>query len=79
MSICKNINMDEKEILITIGNNIRAERNRARLTQERLAEKISMNERNLGKIERGMANAKITNIIAIMKALYIPFEALYKL
>lgn len=79
MSICKNINMDEKEILITIGNNIRAERNRARLTQERLAEKISMNERNLGKIERGMANAKITNIIAIMKALDIPFEALYKL
>ena len=78
-SICKNINMDEKEILITIGNNIRAERNRARLTQERLAEKISMNERNLGKIERGMANAKITNIIAIMKALDIPFEALYKL
>lgn len=71
--------MDEKEILITIGNNIRAERNRARLTQERLAEKISMNERNLGKIERGMANAKITNIIAIMKALDIPFEALYKL
>ena len=79
LSICKNINMDEKEILITIGNNIRAERNRARLTQERLAEKISMNERNLGKIERGMANAKITNIIAIMKALDIPFEALYKL
>lgn len=70
--------MDEKGILIRIGNNICAERCRARLTQEALAEKISMNVRNLGRIERGESNAKITNIIAIMKALNIPFEAIYK-
>lgn len=70
--------MDEQEVLLKIGDNIRAERNRARLTQEKLAELISMNERNLGRIERGQANAKITNIIAIMEALDIPFEALYK-
>ncbi len=71
--------MDEKEILIQIGNNIRAERSRARLTQEKLAEMISINEKNLGRIERGQSNAKITNIIAIMKALNIPFDQLYKL
>lgn len=70
--------MNEKEILMEIGRNICAERNRARLSQEALAEKISMNVRNLGRIERGESNAKITNIIAIMKALNIPFEAIYK-
>ncbi len=37
-----------------------------------------MNVRNLGRIERGESNAKITNIIAIMKVLNIPFEAIYK-
>jgi|InofroStandDraft_1065614.scaffolds.fasta_scaffold00013_166 transcriptional regulator with XRE-family HTH domain len=70
--------MNEKEILMEIGRNICAERNRARLSQEALAEKISMNVRNLGRIERGESNAKITNIIAIMKVLNIPFEAIYK-
>lgn len=78
LSICQYIIMDEKEILRQIGNNIRAERNRARLTQEKLAEMISINEKNLGKIERGQSNVKITNIIAIMKALNIPFDQLYK-
>ena len=70
--------MNEKEILMEIGRNICAERNRARLSQEALAEKISMNVRNLGRIERGESNAKITNIIAIMKVLNITFEAIYK-
>ena len=69
--------MEEKEILIQIGDNIRAERNRARLSQEGLAEKISMNVRNLGKIERGEVNPRITKIIAIMETLDIPFESLY--
>lgn len=79
MSICKYIVMNEKEILLHIGANIKAERSRMRLTQEDLAEMISMNERNVGRIERGQANAKITNIIAIMKALNVPFDQLYKL
>ncbi len=79
MSICKYIVMNEKEILITIGNNIRAERNRIRLSQEDLAEKVSLSEKHISKIERGKSNAKITTIISIMKALDIPFEALYKL
>lgn len=78
MSICGNINMQEKDILLQIGNNIRAERNRARLSQEGLAEKISMNEKHLSKIENGLTNPKITTIISIMEALDLPFEALYK-
>lgn len=70
--------MDQKTILSKIGNNIRAERNRLRLSQEELAEKIGINVKNLGKIERGQSNPKITTIVSIMKALNIPFDALYK-
>ena len=47
--------------------------------KEDLAEKVSLSEKHISKIERGKSNAKITTIIAIMKALDIPFEALYKL
>lgn len=70
--------MDDKEKLLIIGNNICAERNRARLSQECLAEKISMTDKHLSKIENGYVNPKITTIIAIMEALNIPFEAIYK-
>lgn len=70
--------MQEKEIIIKIGRNICAERNRAGLSQEKLAELIGMNEKHLGKIERGQAIPKITTIIGIMNALDLPFEALYR-
>lgn len=70
--------MNEKEILAKIGDNIRAERNRARLSQEGLAEKINMNEKHISRIESGYINPRITTIIAIMEALNIPFEAIYK-
>lgn len=70
--------MQDKDIILNIGNNIRAERNRLRLSQEELAEKIGINVKNLGKIERGQSNPKITTIVSIMKALNIPFDALYK-
>lgn len=69
--------MNEKEILARIGDNIRAERNRARLSQEGLAEKIDMNEKHLSRIENGFINPRVTTIIAIMETLDIPFESLY--
>ncbi len=70
--------MDTNEILLKLGRNICAERNRAGLSQEELAEKANMNEKHLGQIERGQINPKITTIISIMEALDLPFEALYK-
>ncbi|MBD5401507.1 helix-turn-helix transcriptional regulator [bacterium] len=70
--------MNEKDILLKIGRNICAERNRAGYSQEGLAEQIGMNEKHIGRIERGLTNPKITTIIAIMDALNLPFDALYK-
>lgn len=78
MSICDYIGMDEKELIFQIGCNIRAERNRLRLSQETLAEMANISSNHLGVIERGEKEPKITTIISIMEALDIPFEALYK-
>lgn len=47
-----------------------------RLSQEELAERIGINVTNLGQIERGQANPKITTVISILEALNIPFDAL---
>lgn len=78
LSICKYKEMVEKNILLQIGRNICAERNRLGLSQEGLSELIHISAKHLGKIERGQIDTGISNIIAIMEALDIPFEALYR-
>lgn len=70
--------MDEKETLYLIGRNICAERNRANLSQEGLAEKIGISPKHLSKIENGKINLKTITLITIMETLDIPFEALYR-
>lgn len=67
------------EILKQLGNNIRAERNRRDLSQERLAELAGIQTAHVSKIENGFADIKFTTLIAILKALDIPFEKLYEL
>ncbi|MBD5401506.1 helix-turn-helix transcriptional regulator [bacterium] len=70
--------MNEKEILFKLGRNICAERNRLGISQEGLAEQINISDKHISKIENGHTNPKITTIIAIMDALNLPFDALYK-
>lgn len=59
------------------GNNLRAERNRRRYSQEELAELIGTQQSHLGKIERGEVDIRISTLAEILKALNLPFEALY--
>ena len=71
--------MDKKEILKEFGRNLKAERNRAGLSQEQLAEKIGVSYGQVvGTIERGETNTSLSVIVAIMEALNLDFEALYK-
>ena len=66
------------KVLIEFGKNLRAERNRAGLSQEGLAEKIGICAGNhIGTIERGETNPTLTTIVSIMKTLNISFEKLY--
>lgn len=70
--------MQKEKILLEFGRNLKAERNRAGLSQEKLAEKIGLSYGQvIGTIERGEVNASLTTIIAIMNALNIDFEKLF--
>lgn len=79
MSSIYNIEMEDKQILKIIGNNLRAERNRKNLSQEGLAEKAGLIMGHISKIENGNMNIRLTTLIALLKALNIPFDKLYDL
>ncbi len=69
---------DEKknEIFIKIGKNIRYYRERAKLTQEKLAEKICLSPKHLSRLEAGRHIPYFDTIIMIAKELDIPIDAL---
>ncbi|HIS37182.1 TPA: helix-turn-helix transcriptional regulator [Candidatus Scatousia excrementigallinarum] len=70
--------MEKKEILKEFGRNLKAERNRAGLSQEQLAEKIGLSYGQvIGTIERGETNTSLSVIISIMNALDLDFEKLF--
>ena len=70
--------MEKDSILREFGRNLKAERNRAGLSQEKLAEKIGLSYGQvIGTIERGEVNTSLTTIVAIMNALDIDFEKLF--
>ena len=70
--------MDKKEILKEFGRNLKAERNRAGLSQEQLAERIGVSYGQVvGTIERGDTNTSLSVIVAIMDALDLDFEKLF--
>lgn len=70
--------MDKREILKEFGRNLKAERHRAGLSQEQLAEKIGVSYGQVvGTIERGETNTSLSVILAIMMALDLDFDKLF--
>ena len=70
--------MDKKAILKEFGRNLKAERNRAGLSQEQLAEQIGVSYGQvIGTIERGETNTSLSVILAIMTALDLDFDKLF--
>ena len=59
---------DEQQIK-TFGKNVRRERLAKGITQERLAEMIGLNIRNVQKIEAGETNVLMTTAVRIREAL----------
>ena len=69
--------MISNEILKEFGKNLKAERNRANLSQEELAEKAGISfGQIIGNIERVEVNTTLLHIAMILKALDIKFEML---
>ena len=58
------------------GANVRRERMRRGLTQERLAESVELNPRTIQKIEAGSVNILLTTVLRIQKGLRCPWESL---
>jgi len=59
-----------------LGANIRRERTRKPMTQERLAELVDLNIRTVQKIEAGRINVLVTTVIRFQKALGCPWSRL---
>jgi len=57
-----------------IGQRIRQERNKLRLTQEQLAELAGVNESYIGQIERAAKNPSLESLIKIAKALGVTLD-----
>ena len=72
------INSMRDSRLQLLGNNIRAERMRKRLSQEALAEKILISKDSLLKIENGRQTPSAFIVFDIAYALDIPIEELFK-
>ena len=53
----------------TVGQQIRAYRREAGLTQEQLAEKASLSYKYLGEVERGVVNVSLDSLMRLAKAL----------
>lgn len=78
MSSTYNLRMNKKDILKEFGRNLKAERNRAGLSQEQLAEKIGVSYGQVvGMIERGETNTSLSVIVSILNALNLDFDALF--
>lgn len=60
----------------TIGQNIRAARKDAGLTQEQIAEKLKMSQLHFGRLERGERPASLEQIAQIAQALHVPLASL---
>ena len=69
--------MDDKDILKIVADNIRLERLRYRLSQERLAEMVDISTKYLNMIENRKANPTIVIVIRICQALGIDLNTIY--
>ncbi len=71
--------MDDSLILKTIADNIRIERLRKRLSQEKLAEIVGISTKYLNMIENNKTNPTIVIVVKICNALKIDLNTLTKL
>ena len=69
--------MQDKGILEVIADNIRIERLRKRISQEKLAEQIGISTKYLNMIENKKANPTIIIVVKICIALNINLDIIY--
>lgn len=61
-----------------IGDHVRAERTRQKLTQERLAELVGLDRKTVNRIEQGAHATLIDHLLLIADALNVPLADLVR-
>ncbi len=74
MSIVNNQNMNTR----ALGLNIKAERNRKELSQERLGELVNLSTNSISLIEKGKQIPNAINLYLIAKVLEVDINELFK-
>lgn len=69
--------MADMEILQIVADNIRIERLRKRISQEKLAERVGISTKYLNMIENKKANPTIVVVIKICQTLDITLETIF--
>ena len=72
------MNKKEEELRKNIGKKIKLARSKEELTQEELAEKLSLSPRYISQLERGIAFGSATTMIGLCKALNISSDFLFE-
>ena len=67
-----------QELLKNIGRDIRIERTRKGLSQEKFAELAGVHTNYIGKIERGEQNLTMKKLVDILNSLNLDIEILLK-
>lgn len=68
--------MDKENLLKKFGKNVKIERIKKDLTQEKLAEKMNVSQNYIASIERGKANMSLAKILELSKNLGVKIEKL---
>lgn len=66
-----------KDTVSKLGIKIRIERQKAKISQKKLAELSNLNRNFIGMIERGETNVTIKNVENIANALKLPIQELF--
>jgi len=66
------------DVLIRFGQNLRAIRERAGISQEKLAEEAGLHRTYVSSVERGQRNISLLNIARLAKALDVPMSKLVR-
>ena len=61
-----------------IGEAIRRYRKRADFTQEKLAEKVALNQKYVGELERGEKIISIEALLRVAKAVKVPIREFFR-
>ncbi len=66
-----------KDTILKLGLKIRVERQKQKISQEKLAELANLNRNFIGMIERGETNVTVKNLENIANALSLPIGELF--